>query len=100
MSRAQYRVPGTAPGESYTTSSYGRAIRYAIRRHNRTPRGSARPIPEWDPNQVRHSAATRLRRTVGLDAARAILGHASHKTTEIYAEIDVNLAREAVARFG
>ena len=34
-------------------------------------------IPHWHPNQLRHNAATRLRREFGLDMARAVLGHSS-----------------------
>ena len=44
-------------------------------------------IPKWSPNQLRHSGGTEVRKKFGLDAAQAILGHASAKTTEIYAKV-------------
>ncbi len=63
------------PGERYDTSSYRRAIIYAIGKANqRRAEKELDPIPSWHPHQLRHSAATRLRREFGLDAARAVLG--------------------------
>jgi hypothetical protein len=44
--------------------------------------------------------ATRLRREYGLDAARAVLGHASPIVTEVYAEQDFDKASRAVAEVG
>jgi hypothetical protein len=41
-----------------------------------------------------------LRREVGIDAARTILGHSDADTTSIYAERDLETAREAMARLG
>jgi len=37
----------------------------------------------WHPNQLRHNAATSLRREFGLDVARVILGHSSPVVTEV-----------------
>jgi len=54
----------------------------------------------WSPNQLRHLAATRLRSQSGLDAAQMVLGHASAKTTEIYAELDLDRAKRIVSAFG
>jgi len=54
----------------------------------------------FHPNQLRHSAATRLRREFGLDVARAVLGHSSPVVTEVYAELDQAKAAEAMARVG
>jgi integrase len=51
----------------------------------------------WHPHQLRHTAATRLRREFGLDAAKAILGHRTVTVTQFYAEQDERLA-ETVAR--
>jgi integrase len=51
----------------------------------------------WHPHQLRHNAATEIRRRRGIDAARAVLGHRSLAITDVYAEIDVGLA-EQVAR--
>ena len=95
------RKPRKAPGERYTVDSYRRAIKYGIKRANQEPeRGESRAIPHWHPHQLRHNAATRLRREFGLDVARAVLGHSSPVVTEVYAELDGAKAAEAMERVG
>ena len=59
-----------------------------------------RVAPKWHPHQLRHNAATRLRREFGLDVARAVLGHSSPVVTEVYAELDQAKAAEAMAKIG
>jgi len=54
----------------------------------------------WSPNQLRHSRATYLRKTYGIEAAQVILGHSNLKTTEVYAEADIARAREVMAEAG
>ncbi len=54
----------------------------------------------WHPNRLRHSAGTFLRRNFGIEAARVILGHAHVETTEIYAEADLQRAREIMETVG
>jgi hypothetical protein len=54
----------------------------------------------WHPNQLRHNAATRLRKEFGVELARIILGHATAFTTEIYAEADRAQAMEVIAKVG
>ena len=54
----------------------------------------------WHPNQLRHNAATELRRQHGIELARIILGHASAFTTQIYAETDRQQAMEVIAKIG
>lgn len=63
--------------------SYAEAIKRACLRAN---------VPHWHPHQLRHAAGTRVRDAHGLDAAQAFLGHASAKTSEIYAKIKAELA--------
>jgi integrase len=47
----------------------------------------------WHPHQLRHNAATEIRRRFGLEAARVILGHSSAKITDaVYAERDAQMA--------
>lgn len=83
------RRPRRRAGDSYSTTSYAQAIRKAADRAGQ---------PRWSPNQLRHAKATELRRTYGLDAAGAMLGHAKLETTQIYAErsqdLAVRIARE------
>ena len=73
-------VPEREPQDHYTRDSYRRAIHRAC---------NAAKIPQWSPHQLRHAAATELRRAYGLDAARAVLGHRTPVVTEIYAELDM-----------
>lgn len=54
----------------------------------------------WSPNQLRHNAATYLRKQFGIEAARVVLGHASADVTEIYAELDLAKAAEIMGRVG
>ncbi len=54
----------------------------------------------WHPHQLRHSAATELRKEFGLETARIILGHKSAEITETYAERDQQLAIDAMMRMG
>lgn len=54
----------------------------------------------WHPHQLRHAAATRLRREFGIEAARVILGHSSPAMTDLYAEIDASRAQDVMARIG
>lgn len=44
---------------------------------------------KWRPNQLRHTAATAIRKQFKLEAARIVLGHSEATTTEIYAEKDL-----------
>lgn len=43
-------------------------------------------VPAWTPGQLRHNAATWIRKRHGLEVAQIILGHTNMRTTEIYAE--------------
>ena len=54
----------------------------------------------WSPNQLRHTAATEIRREFGLEGAQVALGHASADVTQIYAERDHELARQVAAKLG
>ncbi len=54
----------------------------------------------WSPNQLRHAAATEIRKKFGLEAAQVILGHAAADVTQVYAERDADKAREVVRQIG
>jgi integrase len=54
----------------------------------------------WHPHQLRHNAATRLRKQYGLEAARVVLGQKSAAVAEIYAEIDYAKAEQIMAEVG
>ena len=54
----------------------------------------------WHPHQLRHTAATKIRKAYGIEIARIILGHAHVSITEIYAERDLEAAAKAMAAIG
>lgn len=119
------------PGATYTTASYRRAIergcdvafpappplcRREIEPGRLEGEGSflARLSPEqraeleawrranrWHPHQLRHLAATEIRREFGLEAAALALGHASATLTDqVYAERDERNVVEVMRRIG
>jgi integrase len=77
--RKNIRETDRVLGDCYTTRSYRRAISRACK---------AKKIPAWSPNQLRHNAATFIRKTYGIEAAQVMLGHSKADTTQIYAEIN------------
>ena len=79
------------PRDRYDANAYGHAVANACERAG---------IPKWAPNRLRHNAGTRIRAAYGIEASRVILGHASAVTSEIYAEMDRNKAREISAKLG
>lgn len=99
--------PARAPGSAYSVDSYRRSITRACDCANRralleaglTPDADRR-VPRWFPHQLRHSFATNVRRTFGVEAARLALGHRHVRTTEIYAEIEHSRTAEILAQIG
>ncbi|QDU70449.1 site-specific integrase [Mucisphaera calidilacus] len=107
--------PPREPREHYTTSSYARAIQRGCDRAFPVPEDQLERLNEqqqadavrrwrdqhrWSPNQLRHNAATLLRKQFGIEAARVILGHSSATTTEVYAERDLGKAAEVMRDVG
>ncbi len=93
--------PKRRPQGFYTKDAYCRAIHRAVDRANCDRQGRGEDLlPHWRPNQLRHSAATEIRRTYGLEAAQVALGHARADVTQIYAERDATLAREIARKTG
>jgi integrase len=83
--------PKHEPGERYSTDSYRRAIQRACDNVK---------IPHWHPHRLRHNAATRLRKTFGIEAAKIVLGVRSIIMAELYGERDRKQAMEIVAKMG
>jgi integrase len=54
----------------------------------------------WHPHQLRHTAATEIRRRFGLEAAQACLGHSELGVTQIYAEKNLEAARRVMSEIG
>jgi integrase len=118
------------PGDRYDIASYRRAIARACAKafslpdhldRRRPPNGKVESIrawrarltadekveirawrrqQRWHPHQLRHSAATNLRKEFGVELTRIVLGHSTAFTTEIYAEADKQQAMEVIARIG
>ncbi len=83
--------PGKAPGARYTVGSYRRAIQVACQ---------ALGVTRWHPHQLRHSAATEIRKRFGLEASRVVLGHDDIRATQIYAEEDRGRGIEVMRQIG
>lgn len=54
----------------------------------------------WRPSQLRHNAATAIRKRFGIEAAQLALGHSSANTTEIYAEKNLDAVSRMAAEVG
>lgn len=78
-------------GKRYTRHSYRIAVQRACRRSG---------TPVWSPLQLRHTRATEIRQSYGLEAAKSVLGHTYTKITEIYAERDLELAARVMQEIG
>jgi integrase len=98
--------PKRLPGARYKVDAYRRAIARACDRAFPHPTLAAIPktrltaaqfaerkkwqsAHRWSPNQLRHSAATDVRRRFGLEAAQVLLGHSRADVTQVYAERDL-----------
>jgi integrase len=55
---------------------------------------------KWCPLQLRHTAATTIRKRFGLEAAQTVLGHSKADVTQIYAERDYTLAARVAREVG
>ena len=101
------RKPGKQPGECYTTQSYSRAIRNACAKAfppgcelDRDALLEWNRKHAWSPNQLRHSMATNVRNSHGIEAAQVLLGHSEIAVTQVYAEADKEKAIQVVRKIG
>ena len=124
-------APQRQPGQEFDVPAYCRAISRACDRAFPLPSELARlpgsetggetmaawklrlgpdewaRVEQWrrdhrfTPNQLRHTAATRLRRQFGLDMAQTFLGHRiGSQISELYAEADLEKAMRAAKQVG
>ena len=77
------RTPRKTPGTAFDTGSYAHSIKGACRRAK---------VASWAPNQLRHNAATLVRKHYGLEGAQVILGHSDIGISQVYAERDTSKA--------
>lgn len=115
------RSPKRRAGERYTTGTYRRAIQRACelafrmpmelrqRLKNETVEHKSERLKRacqwraghtWHPNQLRHSAATEIRKRFGLEASQVVLGHSAADVTQVYAERDMEKAAQVMALVG
>ncbi len=119
------KKPIKLPRDRYDANSYRQAIHRACERAFPPPVDLARRADEtrgqwferlgpegvrklkqwqsehrWSPNQLRHSAATAIRKRYGLEAAQVVLGHAAADVTQVYAERDLEKARTVIREIG
>jgi len=109
--------PQRSAGDKYSSDSYRRAIHRACDKVFRHPELSLLKAAElsdvqkrelrqwqsehrWSPNRLRHTAATEIRHSFGLEAAQVVLGHSGAKITEVYAERDFELAMKVAREIG
>jgi integrase len=85
------RRPQRAPADRYSSKSYARAIRTACLNAG---------VPHWAPNQLRHVVGTKVRQEMGLEASQVVLGHARADVTQVYAERNAELAKQAMQKLG
>lgn len=97
------------PLDHYTVASYRRAIARACDAADADQRKSAdeqgvtvagRLVGRFHPHQLRHNAATAIRREFGLEAAQVILGHKTLTVTQVYAEKDIAAAKKIMEQVG
>jgi integrase len=85
------RAPKNPPSDRFSTGTYGRAIKNSCVRADQK---------HWTPHQLRHTAATEIRKQFGLEAAQVILGHSEMNVTQIYAEKNRALAIKVARKIG
>ncbi|QDT68783.1 site-specific tyrosine recombinase XerC [Planctomycetes bacterium MalM25] len=91
MKRAHRFAIGRGTLDPYNVNAYRIAIHRACEKAGHA---------KWSPNQLRHTAATEVRKQFGLEAAQVVCGHQSADVTQIYAERDVSLAKEVARKVG
>jgi integrase len=113
--------PKRFAGERYDVASYRRAIyracelafgmpkhlRHRLRNETEEQKQERQKLASewrakhtWHPNQLRHTAATEIRKRFGIESAQLALGHADANVTQIYAERDMQKAAHVMAQVG
>lgn len=119
------RKPRKRPGQRYSPESYAKAIAHGCdlafppvdslaRRQDETAKAwkarltteqheqlkAWRDVNRWSPNQLRHTAATEIRKRYGVEGAQVVLGHARADVTQVYAERNQQLAIDIMRHCG
>jgi integrase len=119
------RRPLRSRQDHYTKDSYNRAVARACEKSFPLPKHLAKSRGEsnqawktrlgekglaevqvwrekhsFSPHQLRHLAATKIRKEYGIELSRILLGHSDIGTTQIYAEVDAQKAMDAASKIG
>lgn len=98
------RSPKRMAGNCYTTHSFYVAVRRACDKAFPAPKGADKKewhrAHRWTPLQLRHAAATEIRKNFGLEAAQVALGHSQANVTQVYAERDMQKAANVALAIG
>lgn len=78
--------PKRQAGIRFDAGSYRQAISRAAKQAR---------VPHWFPYQLRHVAATEVRKALGVESAQALLGHSRANMTQHYAQISEEKAIQA-----
>jgi integrase len=89
--QANARKTARLVGDRYTVGSYRRAVQRACK---------IAGVSSWSPSQLRHNAATMVRKQFGLDGAQVMLGHTHADVTQIYAQVNQAKGVEIAATIG
>jgi integrase len=103
--------PRRTPGERYDVTAYRHAITRAcdlaflppeelLDENKQAELKTWRTQHRWHPHQLRHSAATDIRKHFGIEAAQTVLGHTTLTATQIYAEKNVDAAKKIASAIG
>ena len=103
--------PRRTPGEKYNVMAYRHAVTRAcdlaflppeefLDDEKQAELKTWRTQHRWHPHQLRHSAATDIRKHFGIEAAQTVLGHATLTATQIYAEKNVDAAKKIASALG
>ncbi len=85
------RTPRRTPGQRYSSLTYGQAVRRAAQKAE---------VATWSPHRIRHTFATEVRKSFGLEAVQVCLGHSKAAVSEIYAERDFAKAANVARQIG
>ena len=83
--------PRRTAGDRYDRNSYARAVRRAAVKAG---------VGTWSPHRLRHTFATEVRKSFGLEAVQVCLGHSQAAVSEIYAERDFAKAANVIRQIG
>ncbi|MFC1782348.1 tyrosine-type recombinase/integrase [Planctomycetota bacterium] len=95
----QKENPRKVPGNQYSSCSYNYAVTKAIKKAEK----DGKEVVRFTPHQLRHTAATLIRKEFGaegLEFAAASLGHKDISATKFYAELQTSKAIEAARKLG